>query len=132
MGWYLWEPRSKDYEYEDEPGENPGLSRSDLLLIPVALVGLFWISLTPFIALFLYYLSDVYQTTKETMQTGEMAYPFLANLGIPVIFWIFQADSELIPARLITSVFVFNHTFLPYAAVCIYRLRSFFGAHVAG
>ena len=117
----MLEPRSKDYEYDD-PGENPKASLSDILLFPVAFVALFWISLTPFIALFLYYLSDVYKTTKNTIQTGEIAYPSLANLGIFVIGFLFWAvDIDFFPIRLTASVFVFNHTFLPYAAVLIYK-----------
>jgi len=136
MCWYLWEPRSKDYADEDDLSGEQGSCLSNILLLPllpVALVGLLWVSLTPLIALFLYYLADIYKTTKETMQSGEMAYPFLANLGILVIGYLYWAvDIDFFPVRFVASVFVFNHTLLPYAAVLIYKLSSFCCARGAG
>lgn len=138
MCWYILEPRSKIYDCDDH-SEDHGSCLSDILLLPVAFVVMACISLTPVIALFIYYLSDVYTTTKKTIKTGEISYPLLAKAGIfVVVFWLCvflypPADIEinLIPVTLIASMFVFNHTFLPYAEVFIYKLRRFFGAEVA-
>lgn len=133
MCWYMWEPRSKGYEEEADPGASSGLGLSTILLLPVALVVLFWVSFSPFLALFLYYLADVYKTTQKTLQTGEIAYPFLAKLGIVVMgYLLWVEDLAFFPGGLIASVLIFNHTFLPYAAVLIYKLRGFFRARAAG
>ena len=134
MFWYMLEPRSKNYDYDDH-SENHGLCLSDVLLLPllpVVFVVMACISLMPVIAFFLYYLSDVYNTTKKTIQTGKTAYPFMANLGsFLIVFLLLAVDIDFFPFKLIASVFIFNHTILPYAAVFIYKLKSLFGTEIA-
>ena len=140
MSWYMYEPRSKIDDYDEGNDENQSFwGLSDILMLPLIVIGMFWIELFFVVTLFLYYLSDVYTTTKKTTKTGEIAYPFLAKVGIfVIIIWLCvflyppaDIDINSIPVMLITSVFVFNHTFLPYAAVFIYKLRYFCGAKIA-
>ena len=140
MSWYMYEPRSKIDDYDEGNDENQSFwGISDILMLPLMVIGMFCLELFFVLGLFFYYLSDVYKTTKATIITGEISYPFLAQVGIFVflyLLWAFLSPSSkneipLSPATLIASVFVFNHTVLPYAALFLHKLKRFFGTEIA-
>ncbi len=79
---HFLEPRSdNDYgECEDNGAlSSPGCLA--VLLFPFAFVGILFISLRPVLALVVYFIADVGSTLKRTVQSGELAYPFLAQAG---------------------------------------------------
>lgn len=137
MNLYMYEPRSKIDDYDENNDEHQsswGLAY--ILLFPLMVIGMFCFELFFVLGLFFYYLSDLHKTTKVTIKTGEISYPFLAQVGIFIMVVLLSVflcppsdmDNNHIPFKLIGSVFVFNHTILPYTAVLIYKLRCFFGA----
>lgn len=135
---YMYEPRSKIYDYDyDNEVEEQGSCLSDIWLIPmlpVMFVAMVFVSLAPMIAMFVYYLSDVYKTTKKTLETGEISYPFLAQVGVFVFLYLLgvflhpasKNGISLSPTRIIAIVFIFNHTFLPYSVLLINKFKSLF------
>ena len=140
MSWYMYEPRSKIDDYDENDDDNQSLwGFSDILMFPLMVIGMFCLELFFILGLFIYYLSDVYKTTKTTIKTGEISYPFLAQVGIfAIIIWLCvylyppaDIDIDLIPSHANCQCVCLQPHFLPYAAVFIYKLRRFFGAEVA-
>ena len=82
MSYFLLDTRSdNDYGESESDGVESSFGCSDILWLPVAFVLVFLIGAVPFLALTAYFLYDVYTTTRRTMYTGELSYPFLAGVG---------------------------------------------------
>ncbi len=81
--WYLPEPRSHDYGYDDDEsgGSAPSCDWKFVLFLPLIVLLLVLVSIAPFLAMAAYFLNDVHSTLKRTVESGKLAYPFLVEAG---------------------------------------------------
>lgn len=132
MNWLL-EPRS-NYSYDDDEStvDQPACGWKFILFLPLAFIFIFLVSLSPFLALLVYFLRDVYSTLKRTISSGDLCYPFLMKVG--VVLAILLAAHFIIhptgpPIKLSVSLilgagFILIFTVLPVLALCVYWMRK--------
>jgi hypothetical protein len=125
MSFFYLDPRSdNDYGDSDGDAEESLSGCSFILWLPVAVVVIFVLSFIPVLLLAAYFFHDVYTTTKRTAQTGELAYPLPARLGVvlALILAVAFGDAYRQPISLSLGLvvalgFVVIFTVLPYAAL---------------
>jgi hypothetical protein len=120
-------------------GVEPSTGWSDILWLPFAFVLMFFIGILPFLALILYFLADIYSTTKTTIKTGKVAYPSLAYIGV-LLAIILDIANDNHPKNVFAHPslflvlalgFIFVFTILPCWAVGLHALiRLFFSMGV--
>jgi hypothetical protein len=130
--WYLFEPRSDNYYYDDDGsgGSKPSWDWKFILWLPVIVLLMFFIGIAPFLMMVWYFLNDVYTTLKKTVETGRLSYPFLVKVGVVVaiilsILWLGHSPNTPIHlgVYLVLAIgFVLIFTILPIFALCVHGI----------
>lgn len=125
-----YEPRSKGYDDESDGGTDQFTwTWSNILLLPfVPILLFFFVYLIPFLPFFAYFLKDVYSTLKNTVNTGQLSHPFLANAGLWLAVILVIANfnrPENTPIQfsflLILAIgYIVIFTILPFLALCLH------------
>jgi hypothetical protein len=133
MSFYFLDPRSdNDYGESENDGVEYSFGWSDIFWLPVAFVFACFIGVIPFLALTAYFLYDVYTTTRRTVQTGELSYPFLVSVG--AIAALVLLTNVLLPVNkpvqlslgLVAAIgFIVIFTLLPCLALALHALLKF-------
>ena len=133
MSYFLLDPRSdNDYGESESDGVKSSFGCSDILWLPVVFVLICLMGALPLLALTAYFLYDVYTTTRRTVQTGELSYPFLVSAGM--IAALVLLTNVLLPGSkpiqlglgLVTGIgFIVIFTLLPCLALVLHTLLKF-------
>lgn len=132
MSFYL-EPRSDNYDYESETDEDGfSIEWSAIFWFPVVFVFACFIGLLPFLLLIFYFLADIYSTTKITIETGKVAYPSLAYIGVLLAIVLDIANDShpenalVHPSPFLISAlgFILIFTILPCLALGLHSLTK--------
>ncbi len=130
MSYFLLDPRSdNDYGESEGDGMESPFGCFNILWPPVVFVVICLMGVVPILALTAYFLHDVYTTTRRTIQSGKLSYPFLAEIGAIVAFTLLATTLlpgnkpvQLSPGLVAAIGFIVIFTILPGLALALHTL----------
>lgn len=133
MNW-MFEPRSKDYYYDDDEGGSylPPMKWYELLLLPLVVFSFMVLFAVLGIFAFLYiFTHDFYSTVKRVSESGKLEFPGLVFTGIVIaIILSILISNHILDTQdnpfviFCPSLFVLLFTLAPLTGLALSRFKQ--------